>query len=184
MSVTHRFRTRWRLCHIRNLLTFGVPQKLYVRLNGVNQLNDPDVIRTVLTTPGTWAVMGLSNRPERTAYRIAEFVQGTLGHRIIPIHPAAETVHGAQGYASLADIPDGTTVDVVQMFLRSELVGAVVDEAIEQRQRLGITTLWLQLGVIDEEAAARALAIGLNVVMDTCPKIEYPKLDLADELAG
>ncbi|MDO5499906.1 MAG: CoA-binding protein [Propionibacteriaceae bacterium] len=139
-------------------------------------INEPDQIRRALFTPGTWAVVGLSSNTARTAYRIAEWLADTLGHTIIPVHPAAETVLGNQGYARLADIPDGTQVDVVDLFVRSELVGAVVDEAIEQKDRLGIRMVWLQLGVIDEAAAERAGAAGLQVVMDTCPKIEYPRL--------
>lgn len=137
--------------------------------------NDPELIRSVLTTPATWAVVGLSNDASRTAYSIAAFLQ-TLGMTIIPVHPKAENVHGATGHATLADIPDGTTVEVVDFFVNSSRVGAVVDEAIAQKDRLGIRTLWLQLGVIDEAAAQRAEAAGLGVVMDTCPKIEHPRL--------
>jgi predicted CoA-binding protein len=85
-------------------------------------------------------------------------------------------VLGEAGYAALAEIPDGTTVAVVDCFVRSDLVGAVVDAAIEQRERLGIRAVWLQLGVVDEAAAARAVQAGLAVVMDTCPKIEWPRL--------
>ncbi|WP_425309196.1 CoA-binding protein [Ammonicoccus fulvus] len=143
-------------------------------------INDPEAIRTALLTPGTWAVVGLSNNHQRTAYRIADWLIDPLGHRIIPVHPSAEEVFGEKGYAGLADIPDGTKVDVVDCFVRSELVGAVVDEAIAERERLGITMVWLQLGVIDEEAAERAHAAGLDVVMDTCPKIEYPKVTESD----
>ncbi|WP_026925968.1 CoA-binding protein [Granulicoccus phenolivorans] len=139
-------------------------------------LNDPISIREALLTPGTWAVVGLSDHPTRTAYRIAGWLADHLGHTIIPVHPKAETVFGQTGYASLSAIPDGTRVDVVDCFVRSELVGAVVDEAIANADRLGITMVWLQLGVIDEAAAERAAAAGLQVVMDTCPRIEYPKL--------
>jgi len=89
-------------------------------------------------------------------------------------------VHGEQGFASLADIPDGTHVDVVDCFVNSGRVGAVVDEAIEHRDRLGIAAVWLQLGVVDEDAADRARTAGLAVVMDTCPKIEYPRLAPGD----
>ena len=139
-------------------------------------INEPNQIREALFTPGTWAVVGLSANSRRTAHRIAEWLEDTLGHTIIPVHPAAETVLGNEGYAKLADIPDGTQVDVVDFFVRSELVGVVVDEAIAEKDRLGIRMVWLQLGVIDEEAAERAAAAGLEVVMDTCPKIEYPRL--------
>jgi uncharacterized protein len=89
-------------------------------------------------------------------------------------------VHGSTGYASLADIPDGTVVKVVDCFVNSAHVGAVVDEAIAEQERLGIEALWLQLGVIDEDAADRAEAAGLAVVMDTCPKIEWPRLQPGD----
>ena len=133
--------------------------------------NDPDVVRRLLTTPGRWAVVGLSANPRRVAYGIASYLQG-LGMTIVPVHPKADTVHGEQGYRTLADVPG--QVDVVDVFVRSELAGAVVDDAIA----VGAKAVWLQLGVIDEEAAARAKAAGLDVVMDTCPAIEAPRLGL------
>jgi predicted CoA-binding protein len=108
------------------------------------------------------------------------WLQRELGMRIIPVHPRAATVHGAQGYASLADLPDGTVVKVVDFFVNSAHVGALVDEAIAQKDRLGIESLWLQLGVVDEDAAARAEEAGLHVIMDTCPKIEYPRIGPGD----
>ncbi|MEO7131075.1 MAG: CoA-binding protein [Dermatophilaceae bacterium] len=139
-------------------------------------VNDPAVIRDLLTTRAPWAVVGLSDNPDRTAYGIALFLQRELGMRIIPIHPRASTVHGAPGFATLHDVPDGTVVKVVDFFVNSTRVGAVVDEAIAEKDRLGIQAIWLQLGVIDEAAAQRAEAAGLAVVMDTCPKIEFPRL--------
>ncbi|GAA2742874.1 CoA-binding protein [Terrabacter aerolatus] len=142
--------------------------------------NDPDVIRDLLHTPAAWAVVGLGDNPDRTAYRVALWLQRELGMRLVPIHPSAATVHGSQGYKTLSDIPDGTVVKVVDCFVNSGRVGAVVDEAIAERERLGIEALWLQLGVIDEEAASRAEAAGLAVVMDTCPKIEYPRIQPGD----
>ena len=138
--------------------------------------NDPTVIERLLTTPATWAVVGLSTDTSRTASSIARFLADDLGMRVVPVHPRAETVRGETGYASLADIPDGTRVDVVDCFVNSAKVGAVVDDAIAQADRLGIKAVWLQLGVVDEAAAERAAAAGLDVVMDTCPKIEYPRL--------
>ncbi len=142
--------------------------------------NDPVVIRDLLTTPGTWAVVGLSANRARTAYGIAQWLQAELGVRIVPVHPAADEVFGEPGYARLADIPAGTHVDVVDCFVNSRRVGAVVDEAIAQRERLGLAAVWLQLGVVDEAAAERARAAGLAVVMDTCPRIEYPRLAPGD----
>ncbi|NLT53581.1 MAG: CoA-binding protein [Actinomycetales bacterium] len=135
-------------------------------------VNDPEVIRRLLTTPGTWAVVGLSQNPSRVAYRIAGYLADQLGMRIVPVHPRADTVHGAKGYAGLAEVPG--RVDVVDVFVRSDLAGAIVDEAIA----VGAGAVWLQLGVIDEAAAARARAAGLDVVMDTCPAIEAPGLGL------
>ena len=130
--------------------------------------NDPELIARLLGAKGRWAIVGLSNNPERVAFAIATYVQG-LGIEIVPVHPRADTVHGAPGYAALADVPG--VIDVVDVFVRSELAGAVVDQAIA----VGAKAVWLQLGVIDEAAAARAKAAGLDVVMDTCPAIEGPR---------
>src|SRR3954454_4398968 len=135
--------------------------------------NEPDVIRRLLTTPGRWAVVGLSSNRGRVAYGIASYLQ-RLGMRIVPVHPKAETVHGEQGYASLSDVPG--PIDVVDVFVNSELAGAVVDDAIA----IGARAVWLQLGVVDQAAAARAAAAGLAVVMDTCPAIEAPRLGIAE----
>jgi uncharacterized protein len=139
-------------------------------------VSDPEVIRRVLTTAATWAVVGLSSNTTRTAFGVARWMNDALGHRIIPVHPRAETVWGEPGYPDLTQIPDGVTVTVVDCFVNSHLVGAVVDEAIANKDRLGIETIWLQLGVIDQDAAGRAVSAGLAVVMDACPMIEYPKL--------
>ena len=114
----------------------------------------------------TWAVVGLSTNPARAAYGVASFLQGK-GKRVVPVHPAAERVHGEPGFATLAEVP--FPVDVVDCFVRSDLVGPVVDEAVA----IGAKGVWLQLGVVDEQAAARAEAAGLVVVMDRCPKIEW-----------
>ena len=122
--------------------------------------NDDSVIARLLHTSSTWAVVGLSQNRTRTAYGVARFLQESLGHRVIPIHPRAEAALGEQ-------------VGVVDCFVNSSRVGAVVDQAIEQAPRLGITAIWLQLGVVDQDAAQRAKDAGLSVVMDTCPKIEY-----------
>src|SRR5690606_16816455 len=105
----------------------------------------------------------------------AHWLQVEQEKRIIPVHPKAEEVFGEPGYASLADIPD-QDIKVVDCFVRSELVGDIVDQAIEHRDRLGIDAVWMQLGVIDEAAADRAREAGLGVVMDSCPKIEARRL--------
>ncbi|MEV6511320.1 CoA-binding protein [Streptomyces sp. NPDC051642] len=131
---------------------------------------DPSTIRKILTESGdTWAVVGLSSNRSRAAYGVAEVLQ-RFGKRVVPVHPKAETVHGEQGYASLADIP--FEVDVVDVFVNSDLAGAVADEAAD----IGAKAVWFQLGVIDESAYERTRATGLDMVMDRCPAIEIPRL--------
>ena len=116
----------------------------------------------------TWAIVGLGNNPERAAFRVSKLLQDK-GHKIVPIYPRAEVVHGETGYKTLGEIP--FPVDVVDCFVNSKLVGKVVDEAIE----IGAKAVWLQLDVIDQEAVARAEAAGLLAIMDRCPAIEYRK---------
>jgi predicted CoA-binding protein len=137
--------------------------------------NDPDLVRQLLMDPGVWVVVGLSTNRERAAFRISKWLHVELGKPIIPVHPKAETVHGAQGYASIADIPD-QDIKVVDCFVNSDHVGAVVDDAIAHKDRLQIDAIWMQEGVVDVAAAERARAAGLDVVMDTCPKHQWPKV--------
>ena len=138
--------------------------------------NDPALIRDLLHDPGVWAVVGLSDNESRDAFTIARWIKFELGKGIIPVHPDAKVVHDEQGYATLDDIPDGTDLKVVDCFVNSAEVGAVVDQAIANKDRLTIDAIWMQLGVSDEAAAERARAAGLGVVMDACPKIEYTKV--------
>ncbi|MEU1460841.1 CoA-binding protein [Streptomyces sp. NPDC005727] len=131
---------------------------------------DEATIRRILTGLGdTWAVVGLSANQRRAAYGVAQVLQ-RFGKRIVPVHPKAETVHGEPGYASLAEIP--FEVDVVDVFVNSELAGAVADEAVKK----GAKAVWFQLGVVDENAGERVRAAGLDMVMDRCPAIEIPRL--------
>jgi uncharacterized protein len=116
----------------------------------------------------TWAVVGLSNNPDRAAFGVAKLLIDK-GHTVIPIHPKAEQVHGQIGYAKLSDVP--VPIDVVDVFVNSELAGAVVNEAIE----VGAKGVWLQLDVIDAGAIERAKDAGLLAVMNHCPAIEYKK---------
>jgi predicted CoA-binding protein len=113
----------------------------------------------------TWAVVGCSPRPTRPSHGVARFLI-ERGYDVIPINPHADEVLGRRCYPSLRDVP--RPVDVVDVFRRSAQAGAHVDEAIA----LGARAVWLQLGVVDEPAAARARAAGLLVVMDRCPAIE------------
>lgn len=131
-----------------------------------HHINDPDTIRRLLTTPARWAIVGLSNNPRRAAVGVARIVRDELGMDIVPVSLKGDTVHGERGYTRLDQIPG--TIDVVDCFVNSTKVGAIVDQAIE----IGAKAVWLQVGVIDEDAAARAKAAGLDVVMDACPAIE------------
>ncbi|MFF4749785.1 CoA-binding protein [Streptomyces sp. NPDC002514] len=131
---------------------------------------DEETIRRILTELGdTWAVVGLSNNQGRAAHRVAEVLR-RFGKRVVPVHPKAETVRGEQGYAALSDIP--FEVDVVDVFVNSDLAGQVADEAVAK----GARAVWFQLGVIDEAAYERTRAAGLDMVMDRCPAIEISSL--------
>lgn len=131
---------------------------------------DTSTIRKILTELGdTWAVVGLSSNEQRAAHGVAEVLQ-RYGKRIVPVHPKAETVHGEQGYPSLAAIP--FPVDVVDVFVNSEQAGGIADEAVA----VGAKAVWFQLGVVDEVAWDRVQDSGLAMVMDRCPAIEIPRL--------
>ena len=120
-----------------------------------------DVAEKILTAARTIAVVGLSANPRRPSHGVARYLQ-RVGYRIIPVNPKVEEVLGERAYPSLRDIP--SPVDVVEVFRRSEFVGPIVDDAIA----IKAGAVWLQDGVVDEAAAARARASGLDVVMDDC----------------
>ncbi|MFF0392109.1 CoA-binding protein [Kitasatospora sp. NPDC004615] len=131
---------------------------------------DDATVRKILTSSGdTWAVVGLSTNTARAAYGVAQVLR-RAGKRVVPVHPKAETVLGEQGYASLAEIP--FPVDVVDVFVNSELAGEVADQAVTK----GAKAVWFQLGVVDEAAYGRTRAAGLDMVMNRCPAIELPRL--------
>ena len=129
-------------------------------------VNDPAVLEKLMRTKGRWAIVGLSTNQWRAAYDTSLFIRDRLGMEIIPVNLPGDPVHGETGYASLADIPaEKHPIDVVDCFVNSQKVGAVVDQAIA----VGAKAVWMQLGVIDEAAAARAKAAGLDVIMNACP---------------
>jgi uncharacterized protein len=130
-----------------------------------------EVIRSVLEGRRTWAVVGCSPDPSRDSHRIARMLQ-SRGYEVIPVNPACDELLGVRCYPALADVPQ--QVEVVDIFRRASEAGRHVDEAIE----LGASAVWMQLGVIDEAAAERARAAGLDVVMDRCPAIEMPRLGI------
>jgi predicted CoA-binding protein len=130
-----------------------------------------DDVRSLLTTTRTWAVVGCSPDPARDSNRIAAMLK-RRGFTIVPVNPRETEILGEPCYPSVAEIPDDITIDVVDVFRRSEAAGVHVDEAIAR----GVAGVWLQLGVIDREAEKRARRAGLRVVMDRCPAIELPRL--------
>jgi len=137
---------------------------------------DPAVIEHVLRNLRVWAVVGCSSNPIRPSHSVT----GTLlrhGFEVLPVNPREREVYGRQAYSDLATAATaanaaGRPVEVVDIFRRADLAGVHVDEAIA----IGAKVVWLQLGVIDEAAAARARKAGLLVVMDRCPAIELPRL--------
>jgi predicted CoA-binding protein len=138
-----------------------------------------DYLRDILEGVRTIAVVGASPRRERPSHRVMAYLQ-RRGYRTIPVNPNAVggTINGENVFASLAGVPE--PVDMVDVFRRTEAAGAVADEAIA----IGAKVLWMQLGVRDNAAAARAEMAGLKVVMNRCPAIEIPRLGLPIRLAS
>jgi predicted CoA-binding protein len=135
----------------------------------VNVPPDSDMVRRLLTDTTTWAVVGLSMNRARAAHGVARFLQ-SIGKRIIPVHPRAETVHGEPGYRTLAEVP--VPIDVVDVFVNSRRAGGIADQAVAA----GVGAVWFQLRVIDDAAAGRVRAAGLDFVGNRCPAIEWPRL--------
>ena len=131
-------------------------------------------IAELLTSARNIAVVGCSDRPDRPSYGVMRFLQDR-GYRVIPVNPqiTGEHIHGEYVWRELAQI--GEPIDIVDIFRRPIAAGEAVDEAIA----VGAKAVWMQIGVINHEAAARAEAAGLKVVMDRCPKIEIPRLGIA-----
>jgi predicted CoA-binding protein len=136
-------------------------------------LTSDDEIAELLTSARTIAMIGASDRPERASYGVMKFLQGH-GYRVIPVNPTitGEHVHGEYVWRDLSQV--GVPIDIVDVFRRPDAAGEAVDAAIAA----GAKAVWMQLGVINHEAAARAEAAGLKVVMDRCPKIEIMRLRL------
>jgi hypothetical protein len=126
------------------------------------------VIDEILRETKTIAVIGLSSDPGRPSNSVSQYMNA-CGYRIVPVNPNETEVFGERVYARLEDVPD--SIDLVNIFRRSEEAGRHVDEAIQ----IGARGVWLQEGVIDEEAARRALQAGLSVVMDRCILKEHVK---------
>src|SRR6202012_5489318 len=128
-------------------------------------------IRRILSTVRTIAMVGASSNWNRPSYFVMKYLQGK-GYRVIPVNPGTvgQELQGERIYASLRDIPD--KIDMVDIFRASDQVGPIVDDAIA----IGAQVVWMQLGIRNDEAAARAEAAGLEVIMNRCPKIEFGRL--------
>lgn len=137
-------------------------------------LTADDDIRDLLANARTIALVGASDRPDRPSYGVMKRLQDH-GYRVIPVNPqiTGEHVHGEFVFRELGQL--GDPIDIVDIFRRSEAAGDVVDEAIA----VGAKAVWMQLGVVNDAAAARAEAAGLKVVMNRCPAIEIPRLGVA-----
>ncbi len=137
-------------------------------------LTENSEIKALLETTRTIAMIGASDKPDRASNRVMATLQ-RHGYRVIPVNPTitGQHVHGEFVFRDLAQL--GDPIDMVDIFRKSEDAGAAVDAAIAA----GAKSVWMQLGVIDEEAARRAEAAGLKVVMNRCPAIEIPKLGVA-----
>lgn len=135
--------------------------------------NDEATIRRVLESSKTIALVGASAKPERPAHYVMQYLLDK-GYSVIPINPGLEgkDLLGEKVYASLSGIPSEQKVDMVDIFRNAAACPAIVDEAIS----IGAKSVWMQIGVVNEEAASTAQEAGLDVVMDRCPKIEIPRL--------
>jgi hypothetical protein len=134
-----------------------------------------DTIKSILRSSKVIAMVGASGNEMRPSYFAMKYLLDK-GFKVIPINPgmAAKEILGQTVYAALKDVP--APVDMVDIFRASEAAPGIVREALVEKERLGLKTIWMQLGVVSEEAATLASEAGLNVVMDRCPKIEYGRL--------
>jgi uncharacterized protein len=129
------------------------------------------LLRQILQTTRTIASVGLSSNPNKESYQIVSYLK-SKGYRILPVNPTADKIMGQAAYADLLAIPEAEKVDVVQVFRRSEDVPPVVEQAI----KIGAKVVWMQVDIINPEAAETAKAAGLEVVMNRCMRAEHQRL--------
>ena len=132
-------------------------------------MNDDKMMKDILLSAKTIASFGLSSNPGKESYGIAQYLKGQ-GYRIIPVNPTAAEILGEKAYPDLESVPE--PIDVVQVFRRSEDVPPVVDSAI----KVGAKVIWMQEGIVNEEAAQKAREAGLQVVMDACMRVTHRRL--------
>ena len=137
-----------------------------------------EAIKEILESHSTVAVVGLSRNPSKDSYRVAEYLQ-SQGYRIVPVNPVAEEILGEKSYPSLLELPGALkrAVGIVDIFRPPEAVLPIVEDAIKLRELHGAPhVVWMQLGIVNEEAAEKARAAGIMVVMDRCIKVEHQRL--------
>ncbi|AQS59750.1 CoA-binding protein [Desulforamulus ferrireducens] len=133
------------------------------------QAPSDDKVKKLLETCKTIAVVGLSDKPHRDSYKVAQYMQ-TQGYRIIPVHPRVKEVLGEKAYKTLADVPE--KIDLVNVFRKSEDTPAVVEQSLPLKPQ----AIWLQLGIANEEAARIAEQAGIDFIQDRCIKVEHARL--------
>jgi hypothetical protein len=135
-------------------------------------------IREILSRYTTVSVVGLSRNPSKDSYEVAEYLQ-SRGYRIVPINPVADEILGEKSYGSLLELPEELkrSVEIVDLFRPAEAVPPFVEDAIKLREEYGAPeVIWMQLGIVNEEAAEKARNAGMTVVMDRCMKVEHCRL--------
>jgi len=132
-------------------------------------INNPNDLRRILQEARVIAVVGYSDKPHRTSYRIGRYLR-EAGYKVYPVNPSVVEIDGVRSYANLAEVPE--PIDIVNVFRRSEFLAEVVEQAIA----VGAKAVWAQLGVVDELAAKKAEEAGLSVVMDRCIMVDHGQL--------
>jgi hypothetical protein len=148
------------------------------REDGATRSVTDEALKEILESHSTVAVVGLSRNPSKDSYRVAEYLQ-SQGYRIVPVNPVAEEILGEKSYPSLLELPGELkrAVGIVDIFRPPEAVPPIVDDAIKLREEHGAPhVVWMQLGIVNEEAAEKARAAGIMVVMDRCIKVEHQRL--------
>lgn len=146
-------------------------------------MKENDVIKPILENYKTIAIVGLSKDPSKDSYTVGQFLQ-SKGYRVIPVNPTADQILGEKSYKSLLDMPEELqkTIEIVDIFRPSADVPPIVDQAVQLREKFGeLHVVWMQLGIVNEEAAKKAEAAGITVIMDRCMRIERQKLDKQED---